>query len=75
MEPRAATGWGRALLAGSAVLVASVIVLLVVPDRLMAFLSPRVSPAIRDVLVVAWVGAWLLVLTAGIMAIQRRRGA
>lgn len=63
----AAEGWGGALVRGAAALIASFLGFVVVPDRLMSFLSVRVVPRARDGLVLLWVvvffvfDCWLLI--------------
>jgi hypothetical protein len=54
-------------------LVASFLALVIVPDRLLAFLSPRITPASRDLLVVAWVTVAFVALCWLFVAIQRGR--
>jgi len=55
------------------VLVASFLVLVIVPDRLLAFLSPRVTPGSRDLVVVAWVTIAFVALCWLFVALQRGR--
>lgn len=66
--------WGSAALRAGVVLAGALIALAIVPDRLMAFLTLRVSPRLRDLLVVAWVGVSLLALSWGLVALQRGQG-
>jgi hypothetical protein len=53
--------------------VASFLALVIVPDRLLAFLAPRITPASRDLLVVAWVTVAFVALCWLFVAIQRGR--
>jgi hypothetical protein len=46
--------WGEAVVRAAILIVASAVVFLVVPDRLIAYLSLHVAPRIRDLLVTLW---------------------
>lgn len=59
----------RALL----VLVLSWLAFLLVPDRLMVFLTTRVAPRTRDALVTLWVVVSFVVLSWVFVALQRER--
>jgi hypothetical protein len=65
-------GWGVAVLSAFAVLVLSFALLVYVPDRLLAFLTTRVSPNTRDGVVTAWVALFFIVLAWVLVALQRR---
>jgi hypothetical protein len=52
--------WSQAFIKAAAILFLAWAGFLFVPDRLLAFLSTRVTPHSRDALVSAWVGAWFL---------------
>jgi hypothetical protein len=59
--------WVTAAVRAAVVLIASVIVFIVVPDRVLAYLSLHVAPGVRDLLVTLWIlvafvgVAWLFV--------------
>jgi hypothetical protein len=55
------------------VLAASFLALVIVPDRLLAFLSPRVTPTVRDLVVVAWETVAFVALCLLFVALQRAR--
>jgi hypothetical protein len=50
-----AMSWGAAIVRGAILLVASVVVFMIVPDRALAYLSLHVAPHVRDLLVTAWI--------------------
>ncbi len=54
-------------------LVVSVVVLVVVPDRLIAFLAPRVTPTARDALIVTWMTVSFAGLCWLFVVLQRSR--
>jgi hypothetical protein len=47
--------WGRAIIRAAIALVGAVVLLVIVPDRLLAYLSLHLVPVWRDVLMVAYV--------------------
>jgi hypothetical protein len=51
------SSWGRSVVIGTAFFVFCVLVLVLIPDRLTVYLSPRVPPLRRDLGVAC---AWLL---------------
>jgi len=54
-------------------LVVSVVVLVAAPDRLIAFLAPRVTPTARDALIVVWMTVWFAALCWLFVVLQRSR--
>lgn len=66
-------GWGRASLMGLAVWVCAVAGFAVVPDQAISYLSPRVSPAIRDLLVLLVFGAALVLVSWLFVRLQNQR--
>jgi hypothetical protein len=70
---QAGEGWVGALVRAFVVLVASFLALVIVPNQLLAFLSPRVTPASRDLVVVAWVSVAFVGLCWLFLALQRGR--
>jgi hypothetical protein len=68
-------GWGPALLEGSVVLLLCWAGFLFVPDRLLAYLTTRVSPHVRDALVTAYFVLFFIALAWGFVRLQQRRGA
>jgi uncharacterized membrane protein len=67
-----AEGWRRALLKAAIVLVLSWVGFLLVPDRLLSFLTTRVGPNVRDSLVAGWVAGYFIALSGGFLVLQRR---
>ena len=69
--------WGSAVGTSLVVLVVSILAFMVVPNELIAFLSTRVEPTARDLLVSVW---WVLALVVCIWLFvrvqdrERRRG-
>ena len=82
VEPRstrggegALEGWGRASLKALAVWVCALAGFVLIPDRLITYLSLHVSPTIRDLLVVlSFVIAFLLVSWVFVRLQGRRAG-
>ena len=72
-RPEAGGGWGKSAIRASIMLVVSFVVLIVIPDRLIAFLAPRVTPSSRDWLIVAWVTLSFVGLCWLFVVLQRRR--
>lgn len=70
----AAEGWGAASLKAGVALVVAVVGFMVIPDRLLAYLSLHVRPRVRDTLVSLWFVAFFLALSWTFVAIQRKRG-
>jgi len=67
--------WGAALGKAAAQLIACYALLLYVPNRLLAFLATRVTPNVRDAIVLAWEVVFFLVLAWLFVALQRGRRA
>jgi membrane-bound metal-dependent hydrolase YbcI (DUF457 family) len=64
--------WGRALLCGAVVLILAIVGFGVVPDRMITYLSTRVTPIARDLLVTLWVVAFFIFLTWLYVRLQPR---
>ena len=60
--------WVGATIRAAVMLVTSVVVFALVPERLLTFLSIRVSPSVRDLLVVLW---WAVALVATLVLFVR----
>jgi hypothetical protein len=65
-------GWGRAALRAAVLLILADVGLLLVPNRLLAYLSTRVGPNVRDGLVTAWVTVFFVGLSWLFLALQRQ---
>ena len=64
--------WIAAAIRAVAMLVFAVVVFALVPERLLSFLTIRVSPTVRDALVVLW---WLVALVAAfVLFVRLQRG-
>ena len=59
----------------AAVLIAAVVAFVVVPDRLMAYLSLHVTPRTRDAIVLLWSISWFVALSFAFVLLQRTRRA
>jgi hypothetical protein len=55
------------------VLIAAVVGFIVAPDRIVAYLSPRVAPRTRDAIVLLWSIFWFVALSFAFVRLQRRR--
>lgn len=66
-------GWPMAIAKGVVVLVGSFVLLLSVPNRLLASLATRVTPNARDGIVVAWEAVCFVILAWALVAAQGRR--
>jgi hypothetical protein len=66
-------GWSGAALKALAVIVLCWVGFLFVPDRLLVYLTTRVSPHTRDALVSLWVVAFFVALSWAFVALQSRR--
>lgn len=66
-------GWLPAAWRAAAVLIAAVVGLMVVPDRLVAYLSLHVAPRTRDAVVLLWSILWFFALSFAFARLQRRR--
>jgi hypothetical protein len=67
--------WLVASVRAAVVLVASVVLLVVIPDRLLAYLSTRIVPGWRDFLMLLYWGAAFVVECWLFVRLQRRRPA
>jgi hypothetical protein len=67
--------WPAASIRAVIVLVASVILFVLVPDRLLAYLSTRIVPGWRDFLMLLYWGAAFVVGCWLFVRLQRRRPA
>lgn len=65
--------WRVALAKALAVLAAAVVGFGFIPDRLVDFLTTRVSPDVRDALVTAWMAALVVLSSWGFVWLQRKR--
>jgi hypothetical protein len=70
-----ARSWAGAGARALLVLVLSWLAFLLVPDRLLVFLTTRVAPRTRDALVTLWVVVSFVVLSWVFVALQRERRA
>lgn len=59
----------------AAVLIAAVVGFVVVPDRLVAYLSLHVAPRTRDAIVLLWSISWFVALSFAFVLLQRTRRA
>jgi hypothetical protein len=64
--------WPAAIVRAAILLVAAIVVFLVVPDRLLAYLSLHVAPRVRDLLVTAWIGVGFCGVAALFVGLQRQ---
>jgi hypothetical protein len=64
--------WRRASAMAAALLVVGVVGFVVVPDRLLAFLSTRTAPRTRDALVVLYVVVFFIAFSWLFVRVQRR---
>jgi polyferredoxin len=64
--------WLRSGMAAVLILILSWVGFMFVPDRLLAFLSTRVTPHARDALVTLWVAFFFVVMSVLFVAFQRR---
>jgi len=65
--------WGGAVLKGLAAVLLSLLLFIVVPDRLVTYLSRHVVPAARDLIVLAWVTFAFLFMCWAFVRLQGRR--
>ena len=63
--------WGRSSAIAAAVLVVAVVGFVVVPDRLLAFLSTRTAPRTRDALLVLYVVVFFIAILWLFVRVQR----
>jgi hypothetical protein len=64
-------GWGQAALRAVVVLILSDVFLLLIPNRLLAYLTTRVGPNVRDAVVTGWVTVFFIGLSWVLLALQR----
>ena len=67
--------WGGAALRALAVVVLSLIMFVVIPDRVVTYLSRHVVPTARDLIVLAWVTFAFLFMCWAFVRLQGRRDA
>jgi membrane-anchored protein YejM (alkaline phosphatase superfamily) len=67
--------WRSAVVRAAILLVASVVAFVVVPDRLLAYLSLHVAPAVRDLLVTGWIAVAFVGVAVLFVRLQGRRTA
>ena len=67
--------WGRSSAIGAALLVVAVVGFVVVPDRLLAFLSTRTAPRTRDALVVLYVVVFFIAISWVFVRVQHGEAA
>jgi hypothetical protein len=67
--------WAAAAVRATIVLIASVVVFIVVPDRALAYLSLHVAPGVRDLLVTLWIVVAFVAVARLFVRVQRRRTA
>jgi hypothetical protein len=72
-EARTQITWGGATWRAAAALVAAVALFVVVPDRLLAYLSLHIVPFWRDVLMVCYVGLAFVLACWTFVRLQRVR--
>jgi hypothetical protein len=65
--------WDGAVLRGLAAVFLSLILFIVIPDRLVTYLSRHVVPAARDLIVLAWVTFAFLLMCWAFVRLQGRR--
>jgi hypothetical protein len=68
-----AESWRPALLKAAAVVVLAVVGFMIVPDRLLVYLSTRVSPHIRDAIMTLWTAAFFGAMSFAFTFLQKRR--
>jgi hypothetical protein len=69
----AADGWSSAAIRAALVLVLSVVGFVLVPDRIVTYLSEHARPSVRDLATLVWVLGWFTVLSWLVTRLQRRR--
>ena len=70
---RATEGWSFAAIRAAVVVVLSVVGFVLVPDRIVTYLSEHARPGVRDLATLAWVLAWFVALSWLVTRLQRRR--
>jgi hypothetical protein len=61
-EAKASRGWGSATLTAGAMLLASYLLFVLIPNNLLTYLTVHVNTRARDLLIVIW---WLVALVFG----------
>jgi hypothetical protein len=59
---RSGSGWDRAALWALVLVVLSVLVFIVIPDRAITYLSKHVAPTARDLVIVTWIAVAFLAM-------------
>lgn len=72
-EGSGAAGWLPAVWKAAVILIAAVVGFMVVPDRVVAYLSLNVAPRTRDAVVLLWSVFWFVVLSFAFVLLQRKR--
>jgi len=72
-DPRSAESWGRASWKAGLTLVLAWAGFLFVPNRLLAYLTTRVTPHARDALVTVWVIVFFVALSWLFVGLQKGR--
>lgn len=70
---RAAEGWLSAVVRAALIVALSVVGFVLVPDRIVIYLSEHARPGVRDLATLAWVLAWFVALSWLVTHLQRRR--
>ena len=73
-EGSGAEGWLPAAWKAAVLSIAAIVGFVVVPDRLVAYLSLHVAPRTRDAIVLLWSVFWFVALSLVFVLLQRRRG-
>jgi hypothetical protein len=69
----AAESWWSAAVRAAVIVVLSVVGFLLVPDRIVTYMSEHARPGVRDLATLAWVLAWFVALSWLVTGLQRRR--
>lgn len=70
---RTAEGWSSAAIRAAVIVVLSVVGFILVPDRIVIYLSEHARPGVRDLATLAWVLAWFVALSWLVTRLQRPR--
>lgn len=73
-EGTGAERWLPAAWKAAVLLIAAVVGFMIVPDRLVAYLSLHVISRIRDAIVLLWSVTWFVALSVVLVRLQRSRG-
>lgn len=71
----ATTSWGRAALAALAMVVVSFLVFVLIPNTLLGYLTTRMTPTGRDLVVAAWWAFGFVLACVIFVRLQPRRRA